>query len=123
MSDVQPSQPDWHSYIQDMIDFSNTVLSYTDGLDESAFFTGDLTYHATIHNILLIGEAANNIPPDVREAHRNIPWGDIIGTRNRIVHTYREINQAVIWEIIQSDIPTLIPQMQELLEQVQEDRP
>lgn len=73
MSDAQTDEHAWHSYIQDMLDFSETVLAYTDGLDEETFFTGDLTYHATIHNILLIGEAASNIPLDVMNAHPNIP--------------------------------------------------
>ena len=121
MSDDQTGDRAWQSYIQDMIDFSETVLAYTDGLDEAAFFTGDLTYDATIHNILLIGEAASNIPLDVRKAHPNIPWGEIIGTRNRVVHGYRDLNQAVIWKIIQIEIPTLIPQLRRLLEDVRQD--
>lgn len=121
MSDYQTDEHAWQSYIQDMIDFSETVLAYTDGLDEAAFFTGDLTYDATIHNILLIGEAASNIPLDVREAHPTVPWGEIIGTRNRVVHSYRDLNQAVIWKIIQTDIPTLIPQLRNLLEDVQRE--
>ena len=123
MSDDQPAERAWHGYIQDMLDFSERVLSYTDGLDEAAFFTGDLTYDATIHNILLIGEAASNIPVDVRKAHPNIPWGEIIGTRNRVVHGYRELNQAVIWNIIQMEIPTLIPQLQELLADQEHEHP
>ena len=106
-----------------MIDFGETVLAYTDGMDETTFFTGDLTYHATIHNILLIGEAASNIPSDVMNEHSNIPWGDIIGTRNRIVHGYRDLNQTVIWKIIQTDIPTLIPQLEQLLQDAQTDQP
>ena len=123
MSDVRTDEPAWHSYIQDMIDFSEVVLSYTDGLDQAAFFIGDLTYYATIHHIMLIGEAASNIPLDVRKAHSNIPWGDIIGTRNRVAHGYREINKKVIWKIIQIEIPTLIPQLEKILEDAQPDQP
>ena len=115
MSDDRTAESAWRDYIQDMLDFSERVLAYTDGLDERAFFTGDLTYDATIHNILLIGEAASNIPLDVREAHPLIPWGEIIGTRNRVVHSYRDLNQAVIWKIIQIEIPALIPQLENLL--------
>ena len=120
MSENQAAECAWHGYIQDMLDFSEKVLAYTDGLDERAFFTGDLTYDATIHNILLIGEAASNIPLDVRQARPTIPWGEIIGTRNRVVHSYRELNQSVIWKIIQIEIPALIPQLRKLLEDVQQ---
>ena len=121
MSENQAAECAWHGYIQDMLDFSEKVLAYTDGLDERAFFTGALTYDATIHNILLIGEAASNIPLNVRQARPTIPWGEIIGTRNRVVHSYRELNQSVIWKIIQMEIPALIPQLRKLLEDVQQE--
>lgn len=49
--------------------------------------------------------------------------GDIIGTRNRVVNGYRDLNQTVIWEIIQIDIPTLIPQLKKLLEDQEQGQP
>ena len=59
----------WRLYIQDMIEFGEKVLSYTDGLDQEAFIAETLVYDATLRNLELIGEAATHIPAEVREAH------------------------------------------------------
>ena len=57
----------------------------------------------------MLGEAANNIPDAVQQAHPEIPWADITGTRHRIVHGYGSIRDQIVWEIVSGDIPTLIP--------------
>ena len=103
------------------LEFGEKVLSYTDGLDEAAFIADGLTYDATMRNIQLIGESATHIPSEVREEHPDIPWSAIIGTRNRLVHGYRQVDQAVLWSIIQDAIPTLLPQLQQLLEDLQRE--
>ena len=123
MSDTEGETRAWRFYIEDMLEFGEKVLSYTDGLDEAAFIADGLTYDATLRNIQLIGEAATHIPTDVRKAYPDIPWGIIIGTRNRLVHGYRRVNQEVLWSIIQDDIPALLPQLQKLLEDVQGQQP
>ena len=55
-------------------------------MDQSTFVANELAYDATLRNLELIGEAATRIPDGVREAHPEIPWRAIIGTRNRIIH-------------------------------------
>ncbi len=69
-----------------MIEFGEKVLDYTDGLDQEAFIAHGPTYDATLRNLQLIGEAATYIPDEVRQAHTEVPWHAIIGTRNRRVH-------------------------------------
>ena len=65
---------EWHFYVRDMIEFSEKVLSYTDGMDQDAFIADRRTYDATLRNLELIGEAATHIPDAVRQAHPNIQW-------------------------------------------------
>ena len=122
MSDAEQQSLAWHFYIEDMLEFGEKVLSYTDGLNEATFLADGLTYEATLLNILLIGEAARHIPHDVREAYLDIPWNAIIGTRNRVIHGNRQVDQAILWSIIQDAIPALIPQLQKLLEDVQKEK-
>ena len=113
-----PSLPrEWRFYIKDMIEFCEKILSYTDSLEKSGFLANDLIYDATLRNMELIGEAANRIPDEVREANPDIPWGDIVGTRNRLAHDYRGIYEDRIWEIIQNDIPDMLPRLRNILEQ------
>ena len=121
MSDIDEEERSWRLYIQDMIDFGEKVLSYTDGLDQEAFTAETLVYDATLRNLELIGEAATHIPSEVREVHLEIQWRDIIGTRNRLAHSYLGIDDDVIWDIIQTDVPNLLPALRNLLNTTNED--
>ena len=69
MSEVVVQGRPWHFYVQDMIDFSQKVLAYTEGLDLEAFIADSLTYDATLRNLQLIGEAATHIPDEIRQLH------------------------------------------------------
>ena len=117
---LMPDSPglprEWLFYIKDMIEFCENVQSFTDGLDYESFVADMRTYHATLRNMELIGEAANRVPEEVREANPDIPWGDIVGTRNRLAHDYRGIYEDRIWEIIQNDIPDMLPRLRNILE-------
>ena len=86
MSSADQGSREWRFYLEDMIGFRERVLSYTDGMDQNTFVASELAYDATLRNLELIGEAATRIPDGVREAHPEIPWHAIIGTRNRIIH-------------------------------------
>ena len=115
MSDAAQGAREWRLYIKDMIQFSEDVLSYTDGLDYSAFIADGLTYDATLRKLQLIGQAATNIPSEVQDAHPSIPWHAIVGTRNRLAHSYIHINDEVIWSIIQNAVPDLVLSLRDLL--------
>ena len=114
MSDDGGQGRSWHLYVGDMIEFCESVLSFTDGMNQAEFVADRRTYHATLHSLQLIGEAATHIPADVRDAHSEIRWREIIGTRNRIVHAYLGIDDDVVWDIIQTDIPHLVAQLRDL---------
>ena len=121
MSDPEQGAREWRFYIQDMIEFSEKVLSYAEGLDRDAFIADELTYDATLRNLELIGEAATHIPSEVRAAYPDIPWHAIVGTRNRLAHSYLSIGNDIIWTIIQDAIPKLLPELRSLLNATGED--
>ena len=121
MSNAEHGAREWRFYIQDMIEFSEKVLSYTEGLDQDAFIADELTYDATLRNLELIGEAATHIPNEVRETYPDIPWHAIVGTRNRLAHSYLSISNNIIWTIIQDAIPKLLPELRNLLNTTNED--
>ena len=106
----------WELYVRDMIEFAEKVLSYTKGMDQERFITDTRTYDATLRNIELIGEAATHVPRHVREAHPEIEWRRIVATRNRVAHGYLGIDDDVVWDVIQSDIPDLLPKLRSLSE-------
>ncbi|MCY3738244.1 MAG: DUF86 domain-containing protein [Gemmatimonadaceae bacterium] len=121
MSDANSESRSWQLYIRDMIEFSTKVLSYTERLDQEGFIAETLVYDATLRNLELIGEAATHIPTQVREAHPEIQWRRIIATRNRLAHGYLGMDDDVIWDIIQTDVPKLLTALQELLKTTNED--
>ena len=112
MSDI--GNREWRFYINDMIDFAEKVMTYTDGLDQPDFIASGLPYDATLRNIELIGEAATRIPENVRSAHPEIPWRLIIATRNRLIHGYLGVDDDTLWSIIQDDVPELLPLLKAL---------
>jgi uncharacterized protein with HEPN domain len=68
------SDREWRFYIDDMIDFAERVLAYTQGLDQAGLVADRLHYDAAIRNLELIGEAATHVPEAVREENKDIPW-------------------------------------------------
>lgn len=99
---------EWRFYLDDMVEFAEKVLAYTEGFDQPRFKASGLNYDATVRNLELIGEAATHIPQTVRDAAPHIPWRTIIATRNRLIHGYLGIDNDTLWSIIQSDIPGLL---------------
>ena len=116
MSDAAPGGREWRFYVRDMIAFGEKALDYAAGLDQAGFVASSITYDATLRNLQLIGEAANQIPEEVREAHPEIEWREIISTRNRLTHAYRTIRDDILWKIIRDDVPALLPRLRSLLD-------
>jgi uncharacterized protein with HEPN domain len=115
----ESEQREWRFYLDDMIAFVEKVLAYTDGFDQQSFVASGLNYDATLRNLELIGEAATHIPDSVRQAHGQIPWRQVIATRNRLIHGYLGIDNDTLWSIIQDDVPDLLQQLLLLKDQCQ----
>ena len=67
------------------------------------------------HLVEIIGEAANRVPEDFQEDHPEIPWAQIIGMRNRLIHGYDDVDLNFLWSVVQDDLPGLIVQLEKLL--------
>ena len=106
----------WRLYIQYMIECGEKALFYVQGLDQDAFIADDRTYDATLRNIELIGEHAKHVPDYIREACLEIPWRDIIGTREHMAHASIAVDNDVVWDIVQTNIPDLLPKLRRLLD-------
>ena len=117
MSDPRPRR--WDHYVRDMLGACDKILSYNEGLDQPAFIADGRTYDATLRNLEVLGEAATHVPADVRDSRAEIPWRALTGTRNQVIHGYLGIDDDIIWSIVRDDIPMLVPQLRELLEEAE----
>ncbi len=113
------SEREWRFYLDDMLAFAEKVSRYTQGIDQAAFVANELVFDATIRNLELIGEAAGNIPAEIRTQSPAIPWRMIVATRNRLIHGYLGIDDDTLWSIIRSDIPALVTELRKLRNPVQ----
>lgn len=107
----EPQAREWRFYVQDMIDFSEKVIAYTEGMTQQVFTASDLHFDATVRNLELIGEAATRIPAEIRGAHPEIPWRMIIAVRNRLIHGYLGIDDDTLWSMVREDVPALLPRL------------
>ena len=99
---------EWKLYYDDLLGFCEKVISYTDGLSQEKFETSGLNYDATLWNVQLFGEAAKNIPEEVRAQIPEVPWRELIGMRNRLAHGYFGINNAILWQVVTKETPKLL---------------
>ena len=65
----------------------------------------------------VIGEAASKISPATRESAPDIPWHQMIGMRNRLVHGYASVDHDIVWDVVSGDLPALISSVERLLEE------
>lgn len=117
------SERRWDIYVRDMIECCGKVADYTAGFERDSFFATRVVYEAVLWNLAILGEAATNIPAAVRDAHPEIPWHAITGTRNRIIHGYLTIDDTTVWEIVREGIPELTPLLRALLEEAEKGDP
>lgn len=116
MSEREREPREWRFYVEDMIGFCGRVRDYTAGLDQAVFISSPMPYDATLRNLELIGAAATRIPESICDAHPEIPWRTIIGTRNRLIHGNLGIDDDIVWDIVCNDVPMLLPALRDLLE-------
>ena len=72
---------------------------------------------AVVRLVEIVGESCNRIPKDFRNEHPDIPWREISGVRVKLAHAYDSIDFDILWDIVQNDLPTLIEQLNVLIEE------
>jgi uncharacterized protein with HEPN domain len=76
----------------------------------------DLTFNLALKRLIeIIGEAANRVPDEFQDAHPEIPWIEIVGMRNRLIHGYDEVDFDFLWNVVRDDLPSLIKQLNKIL--------
>ncbi|MFP4192601.1 MAG: DUF86 domain-containing protein [Candidatus Hydrogenedentota bacterium] len=103
--------------LRHMVEAAREAVSYVEGITRHQFDSERPLQHSVIRCIEIIGEAASRLTPELREATPGIPWTDIIGMRNRIVHAYFDIDLDIIWQTVRHELPAMLPRLEALLPQ------
>jgi uncharacterized protein with HEPN domain len=98
-----------------MLDAAGEAVSFVQGMDADDFAKNRVVQLAVVRLVEIIGEAAANLTPAFQQKHPDIPWPQIIGMRNRLVHAYFDINIILVWKTVVEVLPSFIPTLEALL--------
>ncbi|MEU5849541.1 HepT-like ribonuclease domain-containing protein [Saccharopolyspora shandongensis] len=104
--------------LRDMIEYAEKILRRAPK-DRRAFDRDEVLQTALLHWIENLGEAANGVDRDVQRAHPQVPWRQMIAMRNRITHGYFELDMGTVWNVVDREIPRLLPQIRAILGSVE----
>lgn len=102
-------------YLHHILDAIDLIEGYMKGMSENEFLSASMTHDAVVRQIEIVGEAARNVSDKFREKHSKIPWGKMIGIRNKIIHEYFNVNYAIVWDTIKDDLPILKKSIKKIL--------
>ena len=98
---------DPYLYIEDILTSIKKIKRYTAGMSFGDFIRNEKTIDAVLRNLEIIGEAAKNVPEEIRQKYPQIPWKEIAGMRDRLIHAYFGVDLEIVWQTIVSDLPKL----------------
>lgn len=110
------SSRNWLVRIQDILDSTCTIRDCAAGLTFETFCENKVIVKAVLYDYMIIGEASKHIPEDIKKRYPEIPWRLMGDMRNVVTHEYFQVRLKLIWQGINNDIPLLIEQLQNLLE-------
>ncbi len=106
----------WQDRVEDILSCAQNIRDYTEGMSFDAFLDDPKTVRAVAFEFTTIGEAARAIPPEIQKKFPDVPWGKMQGIRNVLVHEYFRLDEEILWEASQKDIPPLIAALQKIVQ-------
>ena len=103
--------PDDTVRIRHMIDAIESALTFTQGRSRSDLDTDQMLLFALVRAIEIVGEAASKVSVEGRAQMPDVPWGVIVGMRNRLVHAYFDIDPDILWSTVKQALPPLLAQL------------
>ena len=95
-------------YLAHIVDALRQIKEYTDNLDYDGFSAARIVQDAVIRQLEIVGEATKNFSEEFRMRHPVIPWKDLAGFRDKLIHQYFGVDISLVWRSVVEDIPLLL---------------
>ncbi len=102
-------------YLEDILSACERIAQYVHAVDYEQFVAESMRLDATVRNLTIIGEAAQRLPDDIRARIGAVPWREIIGMRNVLIHAYFGIDSQIVWSAATEKIGPLAVSVREYL--------
>ena len=109
---------DPRDYLEDMLAYAGKTRGFVEGLSFDAFSQDEKTQMAVIRGLEIIGEAARQAPNDIQDRFPGIPWREIVGMRNVLVHAYFGVKLRVVFDTATTFVPELIDKLPAIIAEV-----
>ena len=95
-------------YIEHILDSIQYIEQFTAGVSKEEFLKERMRYDATLRNLQTLSESTQKLPQALKDKYKNIPWKDIAGFRNILVHDYLEgLDVDIVWHIVKNELPVM----------------
>jgi uncharacterized protein with HEPN domain len=101
------SKRDYKLYLKDILDAIARIEDYTKDLSFEEFFKNNLVVDAVVRNFEIIGEASKNIPEEVKLRYPDVPWKEMAGMRDKMIHEYFGVDLEIVWKTAKTRLPQL----------------
>jgi len=98
---------EYRDFIIDMIEAADMVASFIQGMNKEQFLADKKTQFAVVRALEIIGEAAKKVPDSIRSRYPDLPWREISGMRDKLIHDYFGVNNEVVWKTAVEDVPEI----------------
>ena len=103
-------------YLRHILDAIKQIEKYLKGISKEQFMENKLLQDGVVRQLEIIGEASRHLSEGLRQRHPEVPWRQIIGMRNRIIHEYFNVDLEIVWEVVEKDLPDLKAQAHKILQ-------